>query len=260
MNGYNFRNADPPEQWQKGDWEWQFVDSSVDRERKSICLRTETTEQYPAIIIPLGSLPCRVTFEITETRSFFPQMFFHIHTRTKKVGEVTCHRSTESAGRDHTHAWNFYKFPGDNQEHTIPFQFHHAADGRSFRAEAQLPMRLLNDIEFIVFRTRIYGSNKKPGDPDKLDVYLLDIVSKFDAHTGLSIASRDDIVFVEKLDDKKSAFRSGLQVGDAIIRFNGAKRSAEQIQKILDDVQFGDPLTIAVVRDGEEKVFRFHAE
>ena len=54
--------------------------------------------------------------------------------------------------------------------------------------------------------------------------------------------------------------RAGLKAGDAIVRFNGSTRTAVQIQKILDEAQFGDLFTVAVVRDGEEKVFRFYAE
>ena len=84
------------------------------------------------------------------------------------------------------------------------------------------------------------------------------------ATTGLSVNQRDEengsALIVDMVVPKSSASRAGLQEGVEILRFNGIKRSAEQIQKILANVNFGEPITIAVIQNGEERTFRFHAE
>jgi len=93
-----------------------------------------------------------------------------------------------------------------------------------------------------------------------VDVTLVDVSAKFKVSMGLTVRESGQIPVIDKVDSKSSAFRSGLKSGDVIKRFNGANRSAAQIQKIISEAQFGDMFTVAVLRNGEEKVFRFYAE
>lgn len=93
-----------------------------------------------------------------------------------------------------------------------------------------------------------------------IEVVLMDISGKLKATTGLTVVKAGEKVTAIKISPQTAAFRAGLKQGDEIIRFNGMKRSAEEIQKILAESQFGDPITVAVIRDGEEKVFCFYAE
>lgn len=89
---------------------------------------------------------------------------------------------------------------------------------------------------------------------------MIDVMGKLPASAGFDIDHEADGTAVKTVDDLSSAFLSGLKPGDEIVRFNGTKRTGEQIGKILDNVRFGDLLTVAVLREGEERVFRFHAE
>ena len=270
---FDFRDTDPEETWKNNKWNWRMNKAKVDHQRKVLAhifgdwSRTEIdnaegrNEEHdvhqshgdrPFVEIGNLTLPIRVYIEVVANEKKLPSIALDsvfCYAKTTKRGGIV-YSTAYAEGR--LMGIGFYNIPGQD---SIGIGQDDVDADQLIQREFQLPKEMLQDVEFIAWN---YHCNDYGGM--NVDVLLVDITATFKASAGLVVRREDDVLVVDGVNPNGSAFRSGLQKGDAIIRFNGAKRSAEQIQKILDEVQFGDPLTVAVVRNGEEKVFRFHAE
>ncbi len=128
-----------------------------------------------------------------------------------------------------------------------------------YRKEFQLSQKTLESIKAVKFNVWMEKGRRGATDDSFTAVYY-DITGQFFGSAGMDVEEREGMPVIAKILPKRSAFRAGLQVGDVILRFNGQRRQAEEIRTLLAATNFGDPITIATARDGEEKVFRLFAE
>lgn len=218
-------------------------------------VRARQDQTWPNVNFPNAriELPCRVTGEIV-----LPKLSggwsVKIVFRSEDAHEVyviywlSKRNALEGSGR--------YVLPGNAEGHPLP-----SFSGLPpFEKTFQLPKKMIEETSGV--KIMLVGLANVADDLryEESGLSLLDIVGKFSGVVDFEIGTEGGAVVVTSLGGRSLAYRAGLREGDEIVRFNGTRRDAEQIRGILGNLRFGDLLTVAVLREGEERIFRFHAE
>lgn len=262
---FDFRDADPKTTWDASGWGRMFNHMEIDAKRKTLRFESSKLEASQrgsrALFSPgkFSDLPFRVTIEaVVNQKSYLPILYLGLTNRQGEYSHISMwKRPAERLASSH-----YRRFLQDKTSSDTDILNIEIGDKQPIWAFFELPKVTVENLAHVHYS--VEAGNESTNLPPRLDldveVVLLDISGKLKATTGFSVAKTDEKVMIGNVSPQAAAFRTGLKVGDEIVRFNGEKRTVEQIQKALDEVQFGDPIAVAVIRNGEEKVFRFHAE
>lgn len=260
---WDFRDADPLETWDVSGWNHTFRHAIIDTQRKT--LRFESSKNGRPSLWPgkFSDFPFRLTVEaVVNPKGYCPLIHFCLNTRSGEQTYVDLWRPADASLTDKFLISQYTRIYPDGSRSNIRLAKTELVGNQPVWSFFELPKTAVENIVSVHCDVQAGHEQYISPPPIALDVevVLLDISGKLKATTGLAVVQTGEKTTVNSVSLQTSAFRAGLKQGDEIVRFNGEKRSAEQIQQILEHVQFGDPISVAVVRNGEEKVFRLHAE
>lgn len=208
-------------------------------------------------VVKKFALPCKLVYEILDNRGNAPTIEFRLFAEKEEKGLINCW--LEDHGNNKFLINGYYCPPGYNPNGHSPrkmFPGNPASSPTRCERTFQLPVEMVKNITQVRV---MYSVAPKNSAGMKTDLVQLDVIGRFAASVGFEIDPNSNEPVVQKVDDGP-AQRAGLQASDKIVRFNGETRSREEIQGFLDNVQFGDLMTVAVDRNGKEETIRFHAE
>jgi thiol-disulfide isomerase/thioredoxin len=260
---FDFRNADPLAAWEASGWIYSFNHSKIDTQRKT--LRFESSQLARPSFSPgkFSDLPFRVTIEaVANPRGYCPLIYFWLNTRQGERSYIALWRRADASLMDRLLFSHYGRFNPDGSRSDIALPNAVLADNQPIWTFFELPKMAVGNVASVYYQ--IEAGHEQTIAPRLLDldveIILVDISGRLKAATGFTVGKVGETVMVRSVSPRTAAFRAGLMQGDEIIRFNGEKISVEQIQRILNEVKFGTPISVAVIRNGEEKVFRFYAE
>ena len=260
---FDFRNADPLETWTKSGWNYSFNHSIIDTQRRTLLYESSKIGRPSFSPGKFFDFPIRVTVEsVVNPRGYCPMIEIWMITKNGEQACVSLWRPADASLTDKRLFSSYTHFGQDKSRSQISLPDTRLVGNQPVWTFFELPRTAVENLSSIYCDVQA-GHERSISPPPiarDVEVVLLDISGKLKATTGLAVVKAGEKVMVQSVSARTAAFRAGLKQGDEIIRFNSEKRSAEQIQKILAYVKFGDPIAVAVIRNGEEKVFCFHAE
>lgn len=227
------------------------------KEKRIRCVSSDEKAWGKIYVVKKFALPCKLTYEILANRGNAPTIEFRLFAEKEDKGLINCW--LENHGNDKYLINGYYCPPGYNPNgHSPRKMFPGNPPSSPTRSERtfQLPVEMVRNITQVKV---MYSVDPKNSAGMKTDLVQLDITGRFAASAGFELDGNLSDAVVGKVVDGP-AKRAGLEESDKIVRFNGETRSRELISKILDDVRFGDLMTVVVDRGGKEKTIRFHAE
>lgn len=249
-----------------------------DGQRIEVSSQGNTTLQYRGVGIGLGKgrLPCRIAVEIVEKHGVLPDIeieLVHVDKAEGMVKSSFVRGSAVSENNGRLSVEGSFTLPN---EWDRTYFFDRAATDEisiAYFKEFQLPSDMIENVNHVVQYVRtgktkafqpgyeMYRTNGVTG----FEIISFDIWGLFGGNTGLVVAEQEGnpvVQAIEPYDERISGseLMNGLKTGDRIHRFNGKELSATEIQRQLDTLNFGDPVEIEVLRDGESKIFNFYAE
>lgn len=251
---FDMAGTSSEKEWRNHDW-LEFFESEYLPSKSMV--RSMPGKEWASFLVQKQGLklPIRITAEhILSRLKGVRGSLLCLSCPDRKETIVNCWCGLES---DTVTCGGYYTLPGRKERHEL-------ITGRSperIDVSFQLPEGLELDTMYVKSLFLNLGGDTNR-DPDLLEsgLSLLDIVADFSGTAGLEVDRQEEKTVINTVSKNGSGERAGLRKGDEVIRFNGAKRSPEQIREILENIHFGDLITVAVDRDGEEKAFRFYAE